>query len=61
MKVLWFGFLEPNSPRRYLKQTPILNVITYYHICPSQNVGGLSTLPNKYGKLVSEISQAASR
>ena len=61
MKVLWFGLLEPNSPRRYLKQTPILNVIANYHICPSQNVGGLSTPSNKCCKLISEISQAASR
>lgn len=48
MKVRWFGFLEPNSPRRYFKQTPILNVIAYDHSCPSQNVGGLCTLADKY-------------
>jgi hypothetical protein len=34
MKVLWFGLLELSSPRRYFKQTPILNVIAYDHICP---------------------------
>ena len=61
MKVRWIGFREPNSPRRYFKQMPILNVMAYYHICPSQNAGGLCMLANIYCKLVSEIIPAASR